>query len=316
MGDGFRSGGFAAGRPVLALMVGMALMAAPAIPQQPGLPAPEGPNDGAVEWYRDARGRLLPVPPEFLRDFNRELLISREAAADARPLPDEIRSEVDIVSLEPGGMAPVVHLSPGIATVISFSDATGQPWPVAGFVVGDRDGFDLLHPAGADGVQGPSHLTAAPLRNAGWTNLVVSLAGSPTPVVLTLLVDRIRPHYRLDIQVLALGPNARASPETQSTPPSPGSRELLRFLAAAGLPEDAVEAGIGNDVGGTRVWVSRPGSDEQAMWVRTRHALLGPEWQESLTGPQGVRIYKLRRPASMLLFAVGGRTVMARVDLP
>ena len=77
-----------------------------------------------------------------------------------------------------------------------------------------------------------------------------------------------------------------------------------------------MEAVLGSDVSATRVWITRPGSDEQAMWVRTRHALLGPEWQESLTGPQGVRVYKLRRPVSMLLFAVSGRTVMARVDLP
>lgn len=312
MDVGFRRGRVPAHWSVLALI--LALAGDPAGAQVAGLPPVDDPSDGQVEWYRDALGNLLPVPPSLLRDFNDRLRQHREAAADSRPAPQAIISEADIVSLEPGGMPPVVRLSPGIATVINFSDGTGQPWPVAGFVIGDREGFDVLHPAGVDGMQGPSHLAAAPLRSAGWTNLVVTLAGEATPVVLSLVIDRLKPHYRLDVQVMALGPNAAARPAPAARPPQPGSRQLLRFVAAADLPEGVQEAGIDN-VLGTRVWVSPSTGDGRTMWVRTRHALLGPEWTEVLSGPNGVRVYRLPA-ASMLLFSVGGRTTMARVDLP
>ena len=308
----FRRGRVQAYRSVVALIM---LAGVQAAAQQPGLPAPgQGQDEQVIRWYQDALGNLLPVPPEMLRDFNRQLETSREAASDARTRPQQVFSEADIVSLEPGGKAPEVRLSPGIATVINFTDATGQPWPVAGFVVGDRDSFDVLHPGGSDGAQGPSHLAASPLRNAGWTNLVVSLAGQATPVVLSLLIDRARPHYRLDVQVMALGPNAVVTAGAAVRPPTPGSRELLRFVAAADLPSEAEEITVAS-VPGTRVWVSPRGEAGRVMWVRTRHALLGPDWTDVLSGSNGVRVYRLPA-ASMLLFAVDGRTVMARVDLP
>ena len=314
MDVGVRRGRVTAHWSVVALILSLA--AEPGVAQDAGLPPVDGSSADRIVWYRDAVGNLLPVPPELLRDFNARLLLHREAAADSmpRPGPDSVRSEADIVSLEPGGRPPEVRLSPGIATVINFTDATGRPWPVAGFVIGDRDSFDVLHPGGTDGQQGPSHLAASPLRSGGWTNLVVSLAGEATPVVLSLLVDRTSPHYRLDMQVMALGPNAVARVAPESGPPAPGSRGMLKFVAAADLPEDVQEATI-DTVRGARVWVSRRIGDERMMWVRTRHALLGPEWAEVLSGPNGVRVYRLPA-ASMLLFSIDGRTIMARVELP
>ncbi len=141
----------------------------------------------------------------------------------------------------------------------------------------------------------------------------MSLAGEGTPVVLTLMVDLQRPHYRLDVQVMALGPNAVPTRAGAAGPPMAGSRQLLRFVAAVDLPDGVAEAPI--DIGGTRVWVSLSAGDGRTMWVRTGHALLGPEWVETLSGPNGVRVYRLPA-ASMLLFSVDGRTVMARVGLP
>ncbi len=317
MDIGFRCGSYMACRAIAAF--GMCLMVQPVAAQQGGLPPVNQPIDEIpaeqVEFYRDALGNLLPVPPELIRDFNSRLLLNRQIAADSTPAPPKVFSEADLVTLEPGGRPPVARLAPGIATVINFSDATGQPWPVAGYVIGDREAFDVLHPGGVDGQQGPSHLAASPLRYAGWTNLVVTLAGQATPVVMSLVVDMAAPHYRLDVQVMELGPNASAGPALRAaSPPSAGSRQMLHFVAAADLPDHVVEAVIEN-VGATRVWVSQGGDGDPAMWVRTRHTLLGPEWTDVLSAPNGVRIYRLDA-ASMLLFSVSGRTVMARVDLP
>ena len=317
MDVGFGRCRLAARRTVYALT--LCLTHGSAAAQEGGLP-PVAPALGElsgdqVSHYRDALGNLLPVPPSLIRDFHDRQLETRKAAAGGRPAPEAVRSEADLVSLEPGGRPPVVRLAPGIATVINFSDATGQPWPVAGYVIGDRESFDVLHPGGTDGQQGPSHLTAAPLLYGGWTNLVVSLAGQGTPVVLTLMVDLQRPHYRLDVQVMELGPNAAPGRAAAPGPPMAGSRELLRFVAAVDLPGDLAEAPI--NIGGTRVWVSPSAGDGdgRTMWVRTGHPLLGPEWAETLSGPNGVRVYRLPA-ASMLLFSVEGRTVMARVELP
>ena len=315
MDVGFRCRCVAAGRTILA--VALCLGNQQGLAQQVGLPPVNLPVEDLpaeqVRHYRDALGKLLPVPPNVIDDFQGRLLRNRAAAANDRPEPEAVLSEAELVTLEPGGRPPLVRLSPGIATVINFSDATGRPWPVAGYVIGDREAFDVLHPGGVDGQQGPSHLTAAPLRYAGWTNLVVSLAGESTPVVMTLIVDMVRPHYRLDVQVLELGPNADPTPVSARTPPKAGSRQLLQFVAAVDLPEAARETKI--NIGGTRVWVSPPEDGGRTMWVRTSHALLGPEWMEVLSAPNDLRVYRLPA-ASMLLFSVDGRAVLARVDLP
>ncbi|MCY4006143.1 MAG: hypothetical protein OXE84_04845 [Rhodobacteraceae bacterium] len=265
---------------------------------------------GETQWqYDSAVETLLPVPPEMINEFNRRLRESRRAAAH-RPPPLRTLSSVDLVSLEPGQDPPTVRLAPRIATVVTFSDITGEPWPVAGFVVGDQANFDIRHPGGVDGQQGPSHLTMAPLAEAGWSNLVVELAGQPIPIALSLQVEPQAPHYRLDVQIMALGPNAHVDDVLPDRAPAAGSPELAQFIAAADLPDDSLEADV-SDVDSTRVWL-RGGPSATEMIVRTRHALLGPEWAETMSGPSGIRVYRMP-VADALLFSVGGVAVIARV---
>ncbi len=283
----------------------------------PGLPDPDPPGTERVTRYLEAVDRALPLSPAQILDFNARVREGR-AAANWRPFPAATVTDTDLVTLEPGQTPPAVRLSPGVASVVTFSDATGQAWPVAGWTVGDRGGFDIRHPGGVDGMQGPSHLTMAPLVEAGWTNLVVELAGEPIPVILSLIVDQARPHYRLDVQVLAMGPFAApAAALAGAVPAAAGDADLLRFAAAVDLPPGAVETQVEN-VAGVRVWFigPRPGSDAPGeMIVRTPHMLLGPGWSDALTAAGGIRVYRLAA-ANALLFSVNGGAVIARVARP
>ncbi len=301
-------------RTVRALTVLAALLAPPAGAQEAGLPLDSVTRE-QLELYESAVQSVLPVPPALIDDFHQHLLRVRGAAAKPRRGPPRTRGEADLVSLEPGHPIPVVRLAPGIATVITFADAAGQPWPVAGYVLGDSEGFHVMRQGGVDGQQGPSHVTAAPRREAGWTNLVVTLAGQPIPVNLALTVDPEKPHHRLDVQVMAPGPNSPPGAAALPSAPSAGSSELLRFVAAADVPDAAVETRF-DAVPATRVWIDPDTAEGGRMWVRSPHALLGPDWTDVISGPGGVRVYSLSPPAGILLFSVDGVPVTARVDLP
>ena len=269
---------------------------------------------GRLTQYEDAVDAVLPLSPRLIMDFNERVRAAR-GASQWRPEPDRRSTDADLVSLEPGTMSPTLRLAPGVATVVTFSDATGQPWPVASWVVGDQASFDIHHPGGVDGQQGPSHLTMAPLVEAGWSNLVVELAGQPIPVILSLAIDPAHPHYRLDLQILALGPNAAAfSPSGAGTAPRAGSPELMKYIAAVDLPDGAVETAVEN-VDGTRVWLTGKDGGIFGIVVRTPHSLIGPTWSEVMSGPGGIRVYRLPLVNS-LLFSVGGGTVIARVAVP
>ncbi len=298
------------GRVILLIALGW-LIPQGAISQTPVGTDPRfsGIPDETITQYDEAADTLLPVPPEMIQDFNQRLRDARAATAH-RPAPRQTFSDMNLVSLEPGQAPPTVRLAPRVATVVTFSDITGAPWPVAGFVVGDGANFDIRHPGGVDGQQGPSHLTLAPRAEAGWSNLVVELAGQPIPLALSLQVAPQTPHYRLDIQVMELGPFASVDRGRRPKAPAAGSRELAQYIAAADLPADSREADI-SDVDSTRVWL-RTGPTGTEMIVRTRHVLLGPDWMETLAGPSGVRVYRM--PAvEALLFSVDGVTVIARV---
>ena len=262
-----------------------------------------------IQEYNRHLQETMPLTPEMIMNWRRQQAAINEAAhGQIRPVVT--RNDADIVSLEPGETPPMLRLAPGIATTVVFSDATGQPWPVAGYVIGDSNAFEVFRPPGIDGEPGPSHLTVAPLRPAGWSNLVVTLAGAAIPVVLTLTVDPDSVHYRLDLQVLARGPFAQPQPALVGTGmPRAGSRRMLDFLVGVDVPPDAEERPV-SGAADVKVWVM---PSEDMMVVRTSWPLLSPAFSEVITGSGDVRVYRLP-VSSILLLDIRGRVTRVRVE--
>lgn len=263
------------------------------------------PEGGRNQDFDEAVGKLLPVPPEEIDSFQEQLEDVRTAVHDRREL--EVVSATDLVSLDPGDDPPEIALSPGIATVIVFADATGQPWPVDGYVVGDGEGYDVTQLGTAEG-KPASHITVAPRKVAGWTNLVVHLQGEERPVILTLEINSEKVHYRHDIQVLGQGPLARPTLGHQLIePPRAGNRSMLAFISAVDIPPTVRKLEV-TGVPDTDIW-----SDGETMWVRTRWVLLSPQFKEVMVLGD-IRVYRLPRIATLLFF-VNEQTRAARVDL-
>ncbi len=251
-----------------------------------------------------AEEELLPIAPEDIDDFQDKLELNRIAVNNRKPL--QVESTADIVSLDAGTVSPTVAISPGIATIIVFSDATGQPWPLDGFTVGDGAGYDITQ-LSTDG-EAASYLTVAPKRVAGWTNLVVHLKGEARPVILKLEVNLERVHFRYDIQVLGEGPLAQPTLGHQLIePPRAGDRSMLPFISGVDIPETTHQLKV-SGVPNIDVW-----SDGTTMWVRTPWVMLSPQFEEVMVLGD-IRVYRLPRISTMLFF-VNERTMAAQVDL-
>ncbi|MEW5423989.1 DotH/IcmK family type IV secretion protein [Amorphus sp. 3PC139-8] len=255
-----------------------------------------------ADGFNEAVQQLFPMTPEMIRKL-KEIYDESQEAIQERPLPNAV-VDADLVSLEPGAPPPTLNVVPGIASVISVFDATGRQWPIRQYVVGNGRDFQVLQLG-----EKSNSLTVTPLSRVGWTNLVVALEGEPTPISMTVSITRDRAHYRHDIQVMAMGPNAEPTPTSvASAGPRPGDSTLLAAVAGVDMPQGARAV----DISGIQAtgWLY-----DGDLFLRSRHALLSPRWTGSLSGPDGVRVYRLA-PARVVLFSENGRPTRARVELP
>ncbi len=257
------------------------------------------------EEFRRALRLLLPLSPERIRTLrvlvqeNREAILSR----DLRPMVVSSR-----IGFDPSAEPETIIVSPGIATVLSFLDATGQPWPIWRHTIGDGAAFQVLRSTESPGGEEGGHaLTITPLLAAGTTNLVIRLSGASMPLVFMVRTDADIAHVRHDVLISAMGPHAAPTGAEPLAIGQAGNPLLLAFLSGADLPE-----------GSTPVRVTGVEADawlhEDQLFLRSRHALISPGWTGSLAGPNDYQVWQLD-PASQLLFSIAGRVHRARVDL-
>jgi intracellular multiplication protein IcmK len=261
-------------------------------------------SDLKIEGFNEAIDQAFPMTPEMIRKY-RKILEANERAAQERPEPKEEISTT-LVSLEPGEPAPLLTVSPSIASVIGFYDATGAAWPITQYVLGNTENFNAIH-LGEDS----NNIVLTPGSRIGFTNLVVVLEGQAKPVTVRVKIAETTADYRFDVQVMLLGPDAQAnnaSAGMTQTVTEAGDSMLLAAISGVDLPKSAKKVNvIGVDARG---WVV-----DGELYLRSRHALLSPSWTGSMAGPDGIRVYKIN-PASVALFSVGGSIVRADIKLP
>ena len=258
--------------------------------------------DARAAGFQSALESVFPMTPQMVRDY-RNAFDANEDSTLSRPFPTPI-DDAALVSLEPGEKPVELRVAPGLASVVGFHDAAGRPWPVRQYVLGNGTGFTVAQLG-----ENSSALAISPLARVGWTNLVIALAGEETPIVLKILTDSERAHFRRSIQIMKLGPDSEGvSDRPAGALPRPGDKQMIAALTGVGLPEAAVRV----PVAGVDAQAWKVG---QTILVRSQDTLLSPGWTASLAGPGGIRAYRLNA-VSTLLFSVDGKIVRATVELP
>ena len=261
-----------------------------------------GATSDRIDGFNQAIEELFPMTPEMIERM-RQIESETERAIRERPEPEAVIGS-EVVSLEPGAQPPVLNVAPGIASVISIYDVTGNPWPIDQYVIGNGEEFQILQ-LGEDS----NGLTVTPLENVGWTNIVLRLADEATPVVLRVNIDQGRAHYRHDLQVLGHGPDSQVTTASAGDDYDflrPGDDTLMAVLTNVDLPDHARPVPISG--------VSASAYEiDDAIYIRSRHALLSPSWTGSMAGPNGTRVYRIDK-TGVALFSVDGQIIRADLE--
>lgn len=261
-------------------------------------------NRDRIDGFNEAIQQTFPMTPEMILQY-RQIFEDQQRAILSRPQP-AAKVDAGFVALEPGETPGRLTLSPGIASVIGFYDATGQAWPIDQYVVGSGENFEVVA-LGEDS----NSLVMTPLSRFGWSNLVIRLRDEPKPVVLHIDISQDAAHFRHDVQIARMGPNAEismASARSDRVIAEAGSEMLLSILTRVDIPAGARRVPVANVQ--AEAWLV---GDQ--MYVRSRHAMLSPSWTASLAGPDQVRVYEIS-PSNMLLFSVNGQVIRATAELP
>lgn len=281
----------------------------PVLPPPPA-PAPETPGADPVghrqapppdpgkyhgEAVRDALHHHFPLTPEDI-DLMKTMVRKTQQAVHG---PPPVGRAVSVsVSLDPGARFPEIHLVPGIATTITVVDATGAPWPIVDVIVGNEKAFPVKKLSMSNGV------VVEPKNNVGWTSLALSLEGRGTPAVLKLVdSDRVS-DTRVTARIEARGPNA-ATPVFQEPKPVVSAR-ILAFLD--GIPPSTARALSVRGTKDMEAW-----SDGGRLYVRTHMDVLAPAWLETVSGPNGMKLYVFSKVA--VITAAGDDGEMKTIEL-
>ncbi len=171
--------------------------------------------------------------------------------------------------LEPGSATalPEVLLARGYTTALSFTDMTGEPWPIEEVLVDSR----FVPDDGGERAEGARHiLYLSPVHRHLHGNAVVKLQELDEPVVLALVAGTGTVDFHVDLRIADAGPNADPSALVAPRTFHAGDPVLLDLLAGI-QPEGATRLRLTGAAAGDRAW-----ADDGDILLVTRALVLSP----------------------------------------
>ena len=258
-----------------------------------------------ITAYGAALQSQFPMTPEMIQDYRRRVDESQKAAATppSGQFPHAI-SDAKRLTLDPAQEPEVLLTGPDTVSVMAFYDQTGAAWPIASYVIGKPNSFQVYAMQ-----EGSNQLAVTPLVPHGFSNIVVSLVGESRPLVFEVRTNSLNTHYRRDFTVHGLGPNAASKPlqTRQSEPVARASDDvMMAFATGADIPGNAVR--LSTDNGAVKAW-----SYDGAIYLQSADAIISPPASRILTGPGQVKAYRIR-PTSVALISSNGRVSKVRIS--
>ena len=279
------------------------LVAAPAPDAVTSMPQAQAPVAGAkkpADLYDTAFsgvvGDMLPMSPAQISKLKEVFVDTQLAVATPPGNPPKPTTSSLLVNLSPQATAPVIRLSAGYLTSLVFIDATGQPWPIAAFSVGDPGAFNIQWDRKSN------NLIVQSSTFYKRSNLAVMLKDLNTPVMITLLSGQQAVDYRVDLRVPGIGPNAvyvqNGIPDTIN----PILFDVLNGVTPKGSKELKVTGG-----GITQAWLLN-----KKMYLRTDLTVTSPGWQSTMSSADGTHAYQLQ-PVPVILALQHGKDKTIRL---
>jgi intracellular multiplication protein IcmK len=235
-------------------------------------------------------GQLLPMTPDQVVKLREVFTASQQAAANPPGVPPKPTSTSLLVNLSPQAVAPVIRLGAGYITSLVFVDATGQPWPIAAYSVGDPTAFNIQWDR-----KGNTMLVQSATFYKR-SNLAVILRDLNTPIMITLISGQEAVDYRVDLRVPGVGPNAVFIQNGIPDAVNPLLFDVLNGIPPKGSKELKVSGG-----GVTQAWLLN-----KKIYLRTNLTVTSPGWQATMSSIDGTHAYQLQ-PSPVILALQNGK---------
>ena len=227
-----------------------------------------------------ARGgrAAMPFTAEQIEALGRLLRETQDAASLAADPPPEGRIRRVHIGSPGEGAIPAIAVRKGYVTAVSFTDATGAPWPIEEVLLDDRF---VPGTAGADDAVGgrSEHLFyLAPQSRALHGNAVVKLRGLAEPLVASLRGGGADADFRVEIRLGLPGPNA--VPESATGAGFHAGDAVLLDLLGGIAPPGAERLAVDGGSADGRAWRLRgtPWSGGDLLLVTRAHLLSPGPW--------------------------------------
>lgn len=258
--------------------------AAPPASLPPLPPTISGQVPAVVEDY-------LGMTPEQIQSLRLFLQERQRAAAELPNPPTAVTGSVS-VSLTPGSTAPVLRVFQGMVSSLIVVDSTGAPWPVENFRIGNEPLFKVNR---LDAEHG-STFTIDTMGMYGHSNLVLKLAGVPTPVILDIKAGQSEVDVRTEVRVQGRGPHARV---VAGVVPEGADARLLSVLD--GVPPPHGRSLTVDGLAGVRAWVM----PDRTLVVRTPVRIISPATTQFVSSADGTHVYTFSATPRLLGIANG-----------
>jgi len=254
-------------------------------------------NSLHAQSFNEVMQRMLPLSSEQILQLHQQYNQTQAAIATHPQTPPKPVVASRFLSLEPGSTPMVVRLAQGYISTLAFLDATGQPWPISSYNIGDPQGFNVQWDKKSNVIM----IQATKLYNTG--NLAIQLQDQHVPIMLTLISGQKAIDYRLDMRVQGNGPYAK--PLLGRNLPDQADPELLNVLD--GIPP-AHHIALKITGGSAQAWLVG-----NRLYLRTRLTILSPAWLSSVSSLEGMKAYVLPK-TSFILGTNNGQTVELKVE--
>ncbi len=253
-------------------------------------------NDLRAEAFGRVANSALPLTPEQIRLLRQLYDASQQAAATYPGVPPKPTITSTPVDLSPGATPPVVRLSAGYVTSMVFVDATGAPWPVSAYSIGNPQAFNVQW----DKTSNILLIQAISAYRDG--NLAVILKGLDTPVMIELKPGQRAMDSRIDLRIPRLGPNASPFQDGLPATESPVLLSLLDGIPPAN--SKTLTASLCDECAFLY---------QNKLYLRTHFTVLSPGWIASIASADGTHVYEME-PTPVVLASVNGKTLTMTIQ--
>jgi intracellular multiplication protein IcmK len=266
---------------------------------------PSTSSDINIQAFQNTVTGISPLSDDQIKEVRKVYNSMNRAMSFTDDVPPTPLTSAMTVDLSTGATPPVIRLAAGYITSVVFTDATGEPWPIKAYDIGNPSAYNIVwnqsDTKGQDTLQNTLMIQSMVPFQEG--NLAVIMKGLNTPIMFTLIPGQRVVDYRIDVRVPKLGPDTKVTQQSLSMPDNGTLQDVLNNIAPA--KSKVINLSGGNATG----WVVG-----KKMYIRTPLTILSPAYQAVLSGSDGfMKAYELQK-ASVILASWQGKYLDLKVE--